>query len=93
MTVAQLLKNFISMLRQGTGQATHRFIMSQVNRLIFLMVLLPAIPNPHQRVLQHGQLIDVITHFIQKLIDQPPADLSTADSNGAFDGIASLIAG
>ena len=80
------------MLRQGPRQATHRFVMSQVNRLIVLMVLLPAIPNPHQRMLKYGQLIDVITDFIQELIDQPSTDLSTADGNRAFDGITSLIA-
>ncbi len=59
----QFLQRLVSMLRQGAGQAADRFVIRQGQPVAFS----PAgpQPHPHQRMLQHRQLIRVRADIVE----------------------------
>ena len=53
----------------------------------------PVLPGPHQRVLQHGQLVRMVARLVEQMLHQAVGDQLTADTDRSFDRRPQLVSG
>ncbi len=84
-------EDLVGMPREGFRHATNRLVVTKVDRLILLVVPQPAVPGPHQGVLQDRQLVGVVAEVVEEALHQAPADRSARHPHRSLDGALALV--
>ena len=88
----QFVKSFIGVLGQSIGHSAHGFVVFEANGFAIATMRCPVIPRTHQRVLENGELVGVVTHVVHQAVDERFRDLAARDTDRSGDGEASLVA-
>ena len=87
----QGLVDFIGVQRQRLRHLADAVVIVQIE-CIAVASRGPNVPGPHQRVLQAGQLIRLLSEIVQQTLQQPRRDLPTGDLDRPFDHAFVLFA-
>src|SRR5882672_8460108 len=91
--IGQLLVGFISVDRKRRSHSSDLVIVTNIQRFILMVIILPSVPGAHQRVLKNWELIGIVPHIIEELIYQLRCDIRPAKFDGTLNRFAALIAG
>ena len=90
--VGQRVVDLVGVVGERRRQAAGRLEVGEVDRAIVVAARGPGIPHPHERVLQHRQLIGIVAHVVQESLHEHRRDLRPADADRLLDRVPLLIA-
>ena len=87
------LEDLVRVSRECGSHPSRGLVVPEVDGLAVPVVRRPGIPRAEESVLEHRELVRVVSEVVQHLLDEARGHARAGDPDGLLDGLATLIAG